>query len=146
MDVQIVLQDSEGKKYLAFSTIEKQKKGGGLITGMAMPTGNAVQNVTRDIKIEQSSELKEVPDEDLYPEEFQVYMKLLEGEVESSSAYNNLLNYVQQVPGTITFELECKETCVLEGLKDNEYEIVFDIEPGTIAYVDKIYYSLLDMS
>jgi len=138
-DVKIFVESLD-KRYLVYSN---EDKGSGLtaITGFVIKEGKE-----EDFEIyfvpEEETILPELREEygDIYEEEVQAFMALLEKEVESNK--NQVFaDFIKTTDGQV-FTNECEETCALFGLNSNNYRFIFEVDPGTVLLLDEIVYSI----
>lgn len=129
-----IFLEGNGEKLLIFTNEQRTPP---LITGFAVRDGNMVFESEQEVAVEE-----QIEELDMHAEEFDVFLELLESEVEQEEDKKEvLLDFVRTADG-VNFANRCIETCALFGMKSSSYRFVFEVEQGTAMLVDEIMYSI----
>lgn len=130
--------EADGERYLIYSN----ERG----TGLTAITGLAIKETDKGVDVNFVPELEqdilpelEIKETDLYTTEVQAFIELLKKEA-AENKKQVIVDFIKNTEG-ISFKDECRETCMLFGLTNNQYRFIFEVDLGTILLVDEITYS-----
>ena len=129
----IFLEDEE-KRYLLYTN---ENNG----SAMSSVTGFAIKG-SKSVDVDVSPEANVLPDikerGELYPDELQAYMTLLDKE---DGVKDRIVDFVMNADGQ-EFKNKCVATCLLSGLNSASYKLSFEVDAGTLLYLYQLAYSV----